>query len=134
MARITMEDFDSTRHGNLMWYIDDAQRKRFARAPAVVLYKVCLVDVCGFRFVFHSLAQLRLCREYYSQEHQPSSRLAVYDKNLGGDHWEFQRWFEKLPQYLLEKPKRAKVVAASTQALDEYSQAPGPKRALRKNL
>jgi hypothetical protein len=125
MARITIEEFDATSHGNPMWYIDDAQRERHNRAPTLVPYKVCLVDVCGFTFVFHSLLQLRLCLEYYSQDLQPSSRLPVYDKNLGGDHWESQRWFEKLPQYLLEKPKRSKVVAALTKALVEYSRIPG---------
>lgn len=125
MARITIEDFDATRHGNPMWYIDDAQRERYLRAPTIVPYKVCLVDVCGFTFVFHSLPQLRLCLEYYLQAHQPSSRLPVYDKNFGGDHWETQRWFEKLPQYLLEMPKRTKVVAALKKALDEYFRVPG---------
>ena len=124
MARITIEDFDAMRHGNPMWYIDDAQRKRHQRAPTIVPYKVCLVKVCGFTFIFHSLPQLRLCLEYYSLEHQPSSRLPVYDKNLGGDHWETQRWFEKLPQFLLEKPKRVKVIAALKKALEVYSKVP----------
>jgi hypothetical protein len=65
-----------------------------------------------------------MCLDYYSKEHQPSSRLPVYDENLGGDHFEAQRWFEKLPQYLLEKPKRARVVAALEKALKEYSRVP----------
>src|SRR5207302_2347987 len=109
--------------------------KRHGRAPTIVPYKVCVVSVCGFMFEFHSLAQLRLCLEYYSQKHHPSSRLPVYDKNLGGDHGETQRWFEKLPQFLLEKPKRSKVVAALTKALNAYSQVPEadtgtPKRTL----
>jgi len=124
MARVTIEDYDPSRHGNPMWYIDDAQRERYNRAPTTVPYKVCLVDVCGFTFVFYSLPQLRLCQEYYSQEHPPSSRLPVYDKTLGGDHWQAQRWFEKLPQYLLEKPKRSKVIVAFTKALHEYSRVP----------
>jgi hypothetical protein len=119
MARITIEDFDAMRHGNLMWYIDDAQRERYQRAPMIVPYRVCLVSGCGFRFIFHSLPQLRLYLEYYSLEHQPSSRLPV-----GGDHWESQRWFDKLPQFLLEKPKRLKVVAALRKALERYSEMP----------
>jgi hypothetical protein len=124
MARITIEDYKAVRHGNPMWYIDDAQRERYSRAPTIVPYKVCMVDVCGFTFIFHSLSQLRLCLDFYSLEHHPSSRLPVYDENLGGDHWEAQRWFEKLPQYLLEKPKRAKVVTALKKAIDDYSQVP----------
>src|SRR5262245_33978029 len=124
MARITIEDFDPKLHGNPMWYIDDAQRERHLRAPTIVDHKVCLVRVCGFTFIFHSLTQLRLCLEYYSLEHQPSSRLPVYDQDLGGDHWETQRWFEKLPQFLLEKPKRSKVITALKKALEQYSKVP----------
>ena len=124
MARITIEDFDAMRHGNPMWYIDDAQRERHQRAPTIVPYKVCLVSVCGFTFVFHSLPQLRLCLKYFSLEHHPSSRLPVYEENLGGDHEETQRWFEKLPQFLLEKSKRLKVVAALKNALKQYSEVP----------
>lgn len=114
VARIIIEDFDASRHGNPMWYIDDAQGERYQRAPTIVRYKVCLVNVCGFTFIFHSLAQLRLCLEYYSQERQPLTRLPVH------------RWFEKLPLYLLEKPKRAKVVAALKRALEEYFLVPEP--------
>jgi hypothetical protein len=125
MARITIEDYDWQRHRNLMSYIDDAQYKPHRRAPTLIPYKVCLVIVCGFTFVFHSLAQLRLCLDYYSQEHHPSSALPLKQQNYGGDHWETQRWFEKLPQYLLEEPKRVKVVSALRKALGEYSKVPG---------
>ena len=120
MARIIIEDYEPLRHGNHMWYVDDAQRQRHLRAPTIVPYKVCLVTVCSFTFVFHSMLQLRCCRDYYSCEHHPSSRLPVYTENLGGDHLEMQRWFEKLPQYLLEKSKRTKVVAALDRAAVEY--------------
>jgi hypothetical protein len=124
MARITIEEYDCLRHGNPMWNIDDVQRERHFRAPTLVPYKVCLVNVCGFTFVFHGLPQLRLCLDFYCREHHPSSRLPVYDKNLGGDHNEAQRWFEKLPQYLLRKPKRLKVIAALQKALEEYFKVP----------
>jgi hypothetical protein len=121
MARITIEDFDVFKHRNPMWYIDNAQRERHSRAPTIVPYKVCLVDVCGFTFFFHSLPQLRACLDFYSQAHHRSSRLPVYDAILGGDHWESQRWFEKLPMYLLKKSKRFRVVAALKHAIKEYS-------------
>jgi hypothetical protein len=123
MARITIEDFDATRHLNPMLYIDDAQRDRYYRAPTIAPYKVCLVNVCGFTFIFHSLLQLRLCAAYYAEEHQPSSRLPLSDKNL--EHWEIQRWFEQLPQFLLEKSKRARVISALAKAIERYSQVPG---------
>lgn len=125
MSRITIEDFDVLRHRNPMRYVDNAQRERQRRAPTIVPYKVCVVDVCGFTFFFHSLPQLRACLDFYSQTHHRSSRLPVYDVNMGGDHWETQRWFELLPQYLLKKSKRFRVVAALKLAIKEYSaQAP----------
>jgi hypothetical protein len=101
MARIVIEDYDAVRHKNPMWYIDHAQQDRHFRAPTLVPYKVRLATVCGFTFIFHSLPQLRLCLEYYSHAHHPSGRLPVQDGRYGGDHWETQQWFEKLPQYLL---------------------------------
>jgi hypothetical protein len=127
MARIIIEDYKPNLNGhrNPMGYVDNAQRGRYSRAPSLMPYKVCLVNVCDFTFEFHSVPQLKLCLEYYLAERHPSSRLPVYTENLGGDHWETQRWFEKLPQYLLEKPKRTKVVAAFTKALKEYALCPG---------
>jgi hypothetical protein len=80
---------------------------------------------CGFQFVFHSVVQVELCLDYYRLRHHPSSRLPVNDGNFGGDHWETQRWFEKLPQFLLEKAKRPKVVAALEEALTEYRKYDG---------
>jgi hypothetical protein len=124
MARITIENYDPLRHRNPMCYIDDAQRKRHHRAPTIVPCKVCLVTVCGFTFTFHSMLQLRVCHEYFTRVHHPSSRLPVYSGDYGGDHWETQRWYEKLPQYLLEKPKRTKVIAALNRALAEYGRVP----------
>jgi hypothetical protein len=78
--------------------------------------------VCSFTFIFHSVEQLGLCLDYYRRKHQPSGRLPVYAENYGGDHWEMQRWFEQLPQYLLEKPKRVRVVKALEQGLQKYSE------------
>ena len=125
MATIKIEDFDHRRHPNPMWYIDDEQSKRHRRAPSVTPYKVCSVEVCGFTFVFHSVAQIDVCLDYYRRQHHRSSRLPVYTENLGGDHSETQRWFEKLPQYLLESSKRPKVVAALERAKGEYGQHEG---------
>jgi hypothetical protein len=39
------------------------------------------------------------------------------EEKYNGIHWEAQRWFERLPMYLLEEPKRRKVVLALRQAL-----------------
>jgi hypothetical protein len=125
MANIRIEDFDARRHHNPMAYIDDGQAQRSSQTRALVPYKVCLVDVCGFEFTFHSLTQLELCLEYYRRAHHASSRIPFETGNYGGDHWETQRWFEKLPNYLLEKGKRPKVVSALERALVEYQRHEG---------
>lgn len=124
MAKIEVCDFESDKYVNHMWYIDDAQRVVYEKAQKLIPYKVCLVTVCNFTFTFHSVMQLDLCIEYYSKDLQPTSRLPVYSQNFGGDHWETQRWFEKLPQYLLEKPKRIKVLTALERARKTYAAFP----------
>jgi hypothetical protein len=121
MSQIKIETYNQAKHPNPMWYVDDARRQQHWQVPSLSDYKVCLVTVCSFTFIFHSIEQLALCLDYYRREHQPSSRLPVYTENLGGDHFETQRWFEKLPQYLLEKPKRLKVVKTLEKAMQEYS-------------
>jgi hypothetical protein len=72
-----------------------------------------LVSVASFTFQFFSARQLGECLEYYQRKTHPSSRLDAG----GGSHWEFERWFERLPMYLLEDAKRRKVVKALTEAL-----------------
>lgn len=77
---------------------------------------VYFVSVCSFGFVFRSLDQLRACLEFYQTKILPSKRLPIG----GGDSWEYQRWWERLPLYLREESKRQKVVKALTEALAEF--------------
>ena len=125
MAKITIVDYVENQHPNHMRWIDNEQQERHIRSGGLAPYKVCLVEVCGFQFLFHSLMQVELCVDYYSMQIQPTSRLPVHSENLGGDHWETQRWFEKLPSFLLEKSKRPKVIAALQRAAVEYSKVSG---------
>lgn len=83
-----------------------------------------LVRVASFTFRFSSLRQLRDCLSYYQQKTHPSSIIPEKKiiAELGSEwreqrSWELPRWFEKLPMYLLEEPKRRKVVNALTEAL-----------------
>jgi hypothetical protein len=72
-----------------------------------------LVAVASFTFRFISTDQIRECLAYYECKTRPSSM-----RPTGGmSHWENQRWFEQLPMYLLEEPKREKVVQALGRAL-----------------
>ena len=77
------------------------------------------VRVCGFTFRFGSVAQIPSVLEYYSQKIRQSSRLAPSDW-LKAEHDVAQRWFERLPAYLLEEPKRLLVVKALQKAVKEF--------------
>jgi hypothetical protein len=122
MAKAWKEEFDSVNHSNKMWTVDSVP---YPKANFVTRW-VFFVRVCSFTFEFHSLKQIEDCLEYYSQKIHPSSRLPVYNENYG-DHWEAQRWFEQLPMYLLEEPKRQKVIKALAAALEQF-EAEGFKR------
>jgi len=83
------------------------------------------VHVASFRFGFGSIQQLKECIEYFSRKTHPSSRIPakVLAADLGEDWrelrgWDVERWFERLPLYLLEEPKRQKVLKALTRALE----------------
>jgi len=81
--------------------------------------EVILVRVASFTFRFTTVKQLRDCIEYYEQKIHPSSRISAQTitADIGPDwrelrSWEVERWFERLPMYLMEEPKRQKVLKA----------------------
>ena len=81
--------------------------------------EVILVRVASFTFRFTTAKQLRDCIEYYEQKIHPTSRISAQtiSADIGPDwrelrSWEVERWFERLPMYLLEEPKRQKVLKA----------------------
>ena len=81
------------------------------------------VRVCSFTFHFTNLKALDQCLAYYSRKTHPSSRISAKKlaSDLGKDwkklrSWEVERWFERLPMYLLEERKRKQVVKALTKA------------------
>jgi hypothetical protein len=83
-----------------------------------------VVRVAAFAFKFENAEQLRACLKYYEQKTRPSSRIAekALVADLGEDWrqlrgWEVERWFERLPMYLLEEPKRQKVLKALSKTL-----------------
>ena len=85
---------------------------------------VIVVEVASFTFRFRDIKQLRECIEYYGSKTRPSSRVPATKlaADLGDDWreqrgWEIERWFERLPMYLLEEPKRQKVLKALNKAL-----------------
>jgi hypothetical protein len=83
-----------------------------------------VVRVASFAFRFESVERLRECIKYYERKTRPSSRIAskTLAADLGEDWrelrgWDVERWFERLPMYLLEEPKRQKVLKALSRAL-----------------
>ena len=94
MAQIAIEPFDASRHPNPMRWIDDTQLARHRRAPNLIPYFLCRVEVKGFEFIFHSVEQIQVCLDFYRIKIHSSSRLPVYTQDLGGDHNETQRWFD----------------------------------------
>jgi|SRR5580658_5528441 hypothetical protein len=82
-----------------------------------------VVKVASFTFRFETVKQLRECIEYYEKKTRPSGRIATktLTAELGKDWrklrgWDVERWFERLPMYLLEEPKRQKVLKALSKA------------------
>jgi hypothetical protein len=86
------------------------------RAPTLLQRQVYFVRVCSFTFQFHSVQQIQACFDFYDRKIQPSSR-----QHIGAaDHWECERWFERLPLFLREEPKRQRVIKALQNALDLF--------------
>jgi hypothetical protein len=85
---------------------------------------IIVVRVASFAFRFETVERLRECIKYYEKKTHPSSRIAAKTlaADLGEDWrelrgWDVERWFERLPMYLLEEPKRQKVLKALSRAL-----------------
>ena len=119
--KIWAETYVAERHANPMGWVGadpdaPADWSRAWRITRRAAHKVVFVRVCDFDFELHDRVQLDACVRYYSRKIRPSGRLPVYTENLGGDHTETQRWFDRLPLYLREEPKRLKVLKALSHA------------------
>ena len=110
----------------------DSTMARISKVPRriygkknLIPHDVIVVRVASFAFRFNNVEELRNCIKYFQQKIHPSSRIPAkrfeseYGKNwrsLRG--WDLERWFERLPMYLLEEPKRQKVLKALCKALE----------------
>ena len=86
--------------------------------------EIILVRVASFVFRFRSVEQLKECLTFFEKKIHPSSLVSEKEltAQLGEDWreqrgWEVERWFERLPMYLLEEPKREKVLKVLRKAL-----------------
>jgi hypothetical protein len=93
---------------------------RHQKHRALDPHRVYFVQVEGFTFEFHSIDQARACLDFYRRKIPPSSRVSPADIG-SADHWEVQRWFERLPGELRRASKRTRVVAALEQALESMA-------------
>jgi hypothetical protein len=117
MAQIWSEPFDGLKHRDQMSGVESSTSDHY-RASTLLQKRVFFVRVCSFTFQFHSLQQVQACLDYYDRKLQPSSRC-----NIGAmDHWECEHWFEKLPLFLREEPKRQKVIKALRNALETFKE------------
>lgn len=82
---------------------------------------IYFVKECSFVFEFHSISQIKECQKYFSKKVHPSSAIPENKLHLyGGDHFEVQRWFERLPIKLFKEPKRIKILKALNLAIEEF--------------
>jgi hypothetical protein len=124
MAQIWTETYDPKRHSDKMRDFTHLPGvpEQYSRAPTLQRYPVYFVRVCGFTFEFHSIRQLKVCLEFFSQKVRPSSmiRFSEADRKIHWLHWVCQRWFERLPMQLLEERRRVRIVPALRQALTKF--------------
>jgi hypothetical protein len=124
MARIWKEPH---RGDGLYWKRPEGVERRLsqgAQNPTLIPQEDILVRVASFTFRFVSIEHLRDCLAYFQQKTHPGSRVPAKElaSQFGDDwrtqrSWEVERWFERLPMYLLEEPKREKVLRALGEAL-----------------
>ena len=122
MANIWSETSKHARSMPLGWSgVRNPERSRHDFRPHVTWY----VRVCSFTFRFTSIQQLKVCLEFFSQKTRPSSRIPFRDLKPYLDAalrgCEVQRWFDRLPMYLIEESKRQRVVKALTLAHKRWS-------------
>ena len=97
-----------------------------------------VVDVCQFTFRFRSLDDIQQALEFYRQKLHPTSRLPTPEwaatearqdptryrrliaRLIGAHHYEYQRWYERVPLRLQKESKRQRVVKALERALNDF--------------
>ena len=120
VARFWKERYASSRHSNKMkGECDGVYQCDCGLTPRdnLLVQWVYFVNVCQFDFQFLSLRQLEVCLEYFRKKFPGSSRISIG----AADHWEVQRWFERLPKGLRREPNRLKIVKALERALTAFT-------------
>jgi hypothetical protein len=119
MAQIWAELYDCAKHQDRMLGVPGIP----SRGPvpqSLETHRVYFVRVCSFTFEFHSIQQIRECLAFFSRKVRPSSRASLAGLCPGFEHWEAQRWFDRLPMRLLEERRRVPIAQALSQALERF--------------
>lgn len=122
MARWWKERYDAAMHPNLMkGEVDGVYQLNLEETPQDTLVPkwVYFVHACGFTFSFLKLRYLEVAAEYFSRPLKPASRIK--DGIGAADHWEVQRWYDRLPKGLERKDRRAKIAKTLKAALSEFA-------------
>ena len=121
MAKWWKEEYDPHKHVNEMKSVVDGEYQYnfdFSSDDNLLKTYVILVRVVQFTFIFLSLRQLEVCIEYFEQKVHGSTMISG---GIGAaDHWEVQRWFERLPKGLTSDKKRPTILKALCSAKKEF--------------
>jgi hypothetical protein len=115
VARWWSEPLDPERHRDFMSTCHIGGMPIEPPRDRLIEQRVFFVEAAGFTFQFASLEQLRATLGYFEQRIRASSRRP--DVTL--EHY-WQRWFERLPQWLSEEPRRVRVASALSRALQAF--------------
>jgi hypothetical protein len=118
MARMWTEQLDPERHVDHMATTHIGGLPPEPPCDRLIERQVFFVAVCGFTFQFHSLEQIERALSHFERKIHPTSA----QPGVTLEHY-WQRWYERLPQWLFEEPKRVRVVAALRQALRHFGRA-----------
>jgi len=88
-----------------------------ATARGLVHQELICVSVCSFTFRFYSQDEIREYIAFFEKKTHPTSTLPIPAGSDSFFRWHSQRWYERLPVYLQEESKRAKVLKALQRAL-----------------
>jgi hypothetical protein len=108
MPRWWKEEYDPGKHRNKMVTgYSESYEEDYRPNDNLKKRHVIFVEVARFTFIFFSLTELAVAITYFDKKVHPSQRI-----RMGGDSWEFQRWYERLPPGLNNSHNRPKVVKA----------------------
>ncbi|HEV2277932.1 MAG TPA: hypothetical protein VGS02_07140 [Acidobacteriaceae bacterium] len=112
MARIWRESGDGRRFG------DRTAEPLPHYARSLIKPDAICVHVCSFTFRFVSKDEIEEYIQFFQAKTHPTSRVpARMLPNCNFRHWHSQRWYERLPLFLQEEPKREKVLKALKEAV-----------------